>query len=393
MESVEATSAKRLDSVDVMRALAILFMVYCHCTIFLSPVDGPYPGLYFFGNHIVGDFAAAMFLFLVGLSFQISSTRARARGVADKGLKRGAIVFLVGLAFSLVIRGPAAILEWDILTCIGLSLMVLNLAQRASDVVIATVALALFVAAPFLRAWSGYFNAWGGEPGVVDMFLPGTAGMLFDPAADYTPGKNFLEVLQGVLDKGFFPLFPWLLFPLTGFLAGRHGLTNARDRSYAIIGGGLLSAAGGFAIAAAGRNGSPLQITGAFIAPLSFYPNTPAMILVQLGVCGIAFGACRILFDDRPSATRPPAWLDYARNLSRCSLSIYFIHHALIYWPLRTLGALHGDQEKYIGKALSTPVAFGAATLFFALLAVLLPRWHRAQFKYGLEWWLAKATR
>ena len=113
---------KRLDSVDVMRALALIGMVICHYPIFLSRGDGADAMLYFLTNHLLGgDFAASWFVFLVGVSQVLSAQKQRAGQPANASLAiiRGAVIFAIGLLFLLIVQGSEELWDWDILTFIG----------------------------------------------------------------------------------------------------------------------------------------------------------------------------------------------------------------------------------------------------------------------------------
>ena len=74
---------RRLDSIDIARAIAIFLMVMCHFTIYITRPEGVFPNIYFFGDHILGDFPAAMFLFLVGVSLCLSINKSRQNGILE----------------------------------------------------------------------------------------------------------------------------------------------------------------------------------------------------------------------------------------------------------------------------------------------------------------------
>jgi len=72
---------KRLNSIDMARALAIVMMIMCHFTIYMTRPDGAYPGIFFFSDHVLGDSPAAIFLFLVGLCLSISVNQSKQNGL------------------------------------------------------------------------------------------------------------------------------------------------------------------------------------------------------------------------------------------------------------------------------------------------------------------------
>ena len=90
--------------------------------------------LYFFSNHLLGgDCAASWFVFLVGLS-QVLSIKKRDTA-QDKNVSRviirGMAIFVIGLLFLLVIQGYEELWDWDILTFIGATTIILLLCRKA----------------------------------------------------------------------------------------------------------------------------------------------------------------------------------------------------------------------------------------------------------------------
>ena len=91
---------QRVDSVDVLRAIALMGMIICHYPIFLSSGEGSDVMLYFFANHLLGgDCGASWFVFLVGLS-QVLSLK-KMETAQDKNVSRvvirGIAIFVIGL--------------------------------------------------------------------------------------------------------------------------------------------------------------------------------------------------------------------------------------------------------------------------------------------------------
>ncbi|MCG6536779.1 MAG: DUF1624 domain-containing protein, partial [Syntrophales bacterium LBB04] len=141
----------RLDSVDVLRALALIGMVICHYPIFLSSGEGTDAMLYFLTNHLLGgDFGASWFVFLVGLS-QVLSVKKR---VVDQGQNdgrvviRGTAIFILGLLFLLVIQGYDEMWDWDILTFIGFMTIVLLYCRRTPSWALLLFCTAVLFATP-----------------------------------------------------------------------------------------------------------------------------------------------------------------------------------------------------------------------------------------------------
>ena len=246
---------RRLDSIDVMRAFAIIFMVMCHFVIYLSSPEGGHPWIYLFANHLIGDFAAPIFVFLVGMSQAVSLSRQTgserffgASGV--RMVKRGLLIILAGFVLVVFTFGPYDLFEWDILPFIGISLMILFLLRKVPLWTLLFLAfLAVFVT-PFLRELSGYANYWGNLEDAYDAanIFP---GLLLDPAELYRINFIPADVVKGLFINGYFPIFPWIAFPLIGYFVGKINLTADRigrfDGKIGIL--GIVSIALGFGAA------------------------------------------------------------------------------------------------------------------------------------------------
>jgi uncharacterized membrane protein len=158
---------KRLACVDVARAIAILLMVMCHFTIYITRPDGSYPYVYFLGDHILGDSPAALFLFLVGVSLCISTDRSRQSGVGESSvfrrlIVRGVVLFVIGLVFEAVVWGWSQAFDWDILTTIGSCIILLAILRNLSPKRLVVLAIVAVLLSPYLRKMFGYPASWEG---------------------------------------------------------------------------------------------------------------------------------------------------------------------------------------------------------------------------------------
>ena len=386
---------KRFNSIDVMRASAIIFMVMCHFVIYLSHPEGDCQWIYLFANHLIGDFAAPIFVFLAGMSQAVSLSAQGpsqkffdARGI--RMLKRGLLIILVGFILSILTFGPFALFEWDILPFIGVSIMILFLLRKAPLWTLVFLAfLAVFIT-PFLRELSGYSNYWGSlqdAAGTTQVF----PGFLLDPVAEYRMNFVFTDVAKGLFINGYFPVFPWIAFPLIGYFVGKIDLTGEPigrfDGKVGIL--GLVSITLGFCGLFYAVSLGYHDPTTKHIAPFSFYPASTTLLLVQMGICFVFFYICRKLFDkDR----QENFFIRYCRLFSKYSLTIYVVHYLLLLWPLWLAGFLAGDLQKYYNNALSAPQALGTSVILLILFYYLLSWWNQKQGKYSFEWFLAKLT-
>src|SRR5262245_40572390 len=146
--------------------------------------------------------AAPLFTFLTGVSYRLWVNAQEARGKDDSeitkvSIRRGLFLFVLGFAFNVLVWLPEDTFNWDVLTLIGASLLLLTLVRNLPLPVPVVMAAAAFVLGPVLRALTDYPSYW-------------TEGHF---ECDLTPE----DVLFGFLSNGFFPIFPWIAYPLTGF--------------------------------------------------------------------------------------------------------------------------------------------------------------------------------
>ena len=384
---------QRIDSVDVLRALALIGMVICHYPIFLSSGEGRDAMLYFFSNHLLGgDCAASWFVFLVGLS-QVLSIKKRDTA-QDKNVSRviirGMAIFVIGLLFLLVIQGYEELWDWDILTFIGATTIILLLCRKAPSWGLILFCSVVFFITPWLRSFIDIAPFYGGKFESVKWISDFIPNFIFDPVKDYDGGKTVLDNVIGFFLIGQFPLLPWIIFPVTGFVIGRRMTQNllAADSPFILIIGMMFTFMGLFT-AYAGSIKSGFSVANDYITPLSFYPISFSLIMFLVGVVLILFIFLWHIYDANPDNTKTPGmFLIYCRQISKYSLTIYVSHFALFFIPLRIIKLTTGTY--YLKEAMSTPAAFALAVLLLILYYPLLKLWDKAGGKYSFEWLLAK---
>jgi uncharacterized membrane protein len=385
---------QRVDSVDVLRALALIGMVICHYPIFLSSGEGRDAMLYFFSNHLLGgDCGASWFVFLVGLS-QVISAKKRDTEQDKKNTSRvvirGLAIFVVGLLFLLIIQGYEELWDWDILTFIGATTIILLLCRKAPSWGLLLFCAIVFFMTPWLRSFIDLAPFYGGKFESVRWISDLIPNFIFDPAKDYQGGKTVVDNILGFFLIGQFPLLPWIIFPLIGFVVGRRMTQNllAADSPFILIIGVMFAFMGLFT-AYAGSIKPGLSMANDYITPLSFYPNSFSMIMFLIGVVLILFISLWRIYDANPdNAKKPGMFLSYCRQISKYSLTIYISHFALFFIPLRIVKSATGTY--YLQDLVSTPTAFALAVLLLILYYPLLKLWDKAGGKYSFEWLLAK---
>lgn len=382
---------QRQDSVDVLRAVALMSMLTCHFPIFLSSGAGSDAMLYFLTNHLLGgDFGASWFLFLAGLSQVLSASKRSSdkRPGVGRAATRGVVIFFIGLLFLLIVQGYEEVWDWDVLTLIGATTIILIPCRKAPSWLLLLICAIVFLITPWLRSFIDIVPYYGGKfEGVkwISDFIP---NFLIDPAADYQGAKGIVGNILGFFLIGQFPIFPWIIFPLTGFVVGRRVTQNQLPSDFPhLLITGIMFTFMGLLTASAGSIKPGFSVANDYITPLSFYPSSFSMIMLQMGILLLLFISLWRIFDAKQNSSETPGmFLSYCRQISKYSFTIYVSHFAVIFISLRIIQAVTGKY--FLRDLVSTPFAFALALLLLALYYPLLKIWDKAGGKYGMEWLL-----
>lgn len=309
----------RYASIDLLRAVAIVLMVIVHFTENLSGVGWAPAG-----------FGAPLFAFLAGVSFRIWLKSQEQKGTPDgditrTAVRRGLFLFALGFAFNVSVWLPEDTFNWDVLTALGTALVFLGVFRRLPPVVLAMVAGTLVVLSPFLREQSDYVSYWGD-----DYFQ-----------CDWTAS----DVTIGYLATGYFPLFPWAAFPIVGYLAGLVLFPDDRAegsvKPLAVAGAVFTLLAVMFEV---GHRLLPAPVSTKLLTGWTMFPASPEYVCGTLGGSLLAFAGLFVWVDRRNGLAKLPRVTSVAGTMSRHSLSMYLLHHALHLWPLWVYGAVAGDE-------------------------------------------------
>ncbi|MFM1823286.1 MAG: hypothetical protein RI967_1552 [Planctomycetota bacterium] len=354
----------RLASIDILRTVAIVVMVFTHFGENLAGYAPPFAGL-----------GAPLFVFLSGVSFFLWSEGRLARGATEAELtkvsvRRGVFIFCAGFAFNLVVWLPEDLFNWDVLTFIGSALLVLEGARRMPAPIRILVAVLAALVAPILRGVADYPAYW--EAGYFECEL------------------TLSEALVGYLATGYFPLFPWIAFSLAGYetaarMFGRQVDRDAAPRGpwspgrIAVV---LVATSVGLLLV---RPLLPGPIARGMLGGWSMFPPTTEYLL---GTLGMAMGLLAILHRAVDLAERPrvpTGVLRLAKAFSRHSLSIYVLHHIVHLWPLWISAVVAGDEPTaYWREAMPTSISLSLAAVFLAVCAIVLGMLGSRQ-AWGLE--------
>lgn len=390
-----APGSRRVLSIDIMRGFALIGMVLVHFMIYFgnNPAIDTWP--YFIFNHVLGDWGAACFLMMMGMSQVISSAKLEDADnllLFKRALIRGTYLFVIGLIMLGLAWGPYQMWQWDILTLMGFATVVLFFCRFLPSWAILASGAGLVAITPPVRNLFDFTASWGGkfiEVPVISKYIP---GILLDPTTEYEVAWSVKRIGTGFLTNGYFPVLPWLVFPLIGFVIGRRIVAGKIRRDLPLL--AVIGAAGtvtGLAIAYGARTRSPSAVINAFYSQLSFSPDSFSMVFFQTGMALLAFTGLYYCYDvlKKDPDKRTPLQSMYQRT-SGFSLTFYFLHYQLIGWPLFLVWLFTGDYKRAALMGDVPALLCGLAAV--ALLEVLLYYWLKAKGKYSLEWFLGALT-
>lgn len=388
-------ASRRVRSIDITRGFALICMVLVHFMIYYGNEAAEHTLLYFFLNDGLADWGAAVFLMMMGMS-QVLSAHRRAETdpwlTFKRTLLRGGYLFIVGLVMLFLAFGPSEVWRWDILTLMGLATVVLFFCRFAPSWLLLVICAAIALFTPAIRGMIDLTAAWGND------FIP-TAwisdlapGLFVDPTADNMAVWQVGMIIKGFFLSGYFPVLPWIMFALIGFMLGRR-LTADKLRTdlpwLVALGAVLLTLGliGGWL----GRAAPPASVVEGYVVPLSFYPDSFTMIGIQTGLSLIVFSLIYHCHDVRNKGRTNlgPLSRVFTRT-SRFSLSFYFIHYMFLGWPLITVYLTTGKSliEDFMGAFPA--LICGLATV--VIIQMILIPWEKAGSKYSLEWFLGLLT-
>jgi len=357
----------RYASIDILRTIAILVMVLVHFSENLSGYTPPIAGL-----------GAPLFAFLSGTSYFLWVQGQHARGIDEAtiskiSVRRGFFVFGIGIVFNILVWLPEDIFNWDVLTLIGSALLLLNGVRRLPRPVVILIAVVAVLISPVLREMADYSAYW--QEGHFDY--------------DWT----LTDVLIGYLATGYFPVFPWIAFSLSGFCAAsflfesRHDPTAQPPSVWPMVLVGSLMIAGG-ACGVLVRPWVAQTTAGVMLGGWDMFPPTTEYVLCALGATLALLGFMHQVVDRSHRAARSPGLMQVAKTFSRNSFSIYILHHLVHVWPMWIVGlAITGDPTHYWMKALPLSASLPLAIAFFAVCFWIFRR-VGPERRYGIEGWM-----
>ncbi len=297
-----------------------------------------------------GPAAAPVFMVLMGASLAFSS-RGSPRAIARRG------VWLLFLAYTLnVLRGwlPATLgLTTGYVTLDDIApytpqvlLGIVDIHQMAGLALLGIAGLLFVVGARAIR------------PAAIALAV--TAALAAPLLWGRTTGQPVIDtglaLLWGTDWNVFFPLFPWIAYPLVGFAFGRT-LVALPDRRAFVRQAGIAGLALGIAGVVA------IVVTGEAIGIEDYWRQGPAIVLAILGFVLVWLAACDLAVGRLPASVG-----DLLYGWSARVTSMYCIHWILIGWGVGLFGHRQLDLPALVLVMLGLVVVTDRITAWLPFL-------------------------
>ncbi len=194
---------RRIRSIDVVRGIAVIAMIYNHFGhALVNPTYFPPLTLTILFPAIWGQ---GLFYGFIGVTTAMVDHRIKAKGVPQSAvwrrlLPRAGMILFMGYLLSIMMGGWRWVLDWSVLQLIAVSMIVSQLAMKIPPRYRIALPVIIVAMTPFLQLLLNY--------------------QVVSTAVTYQPPQNLLEHLAAMITNGRLPLFPWLASPLIGTIVG-----------------------------------------------------------------------------------------------------------------------------------------------------------------------------
>jgi len=287
---------KRLACIDLLRGAAILIMILANSSPYL--LSPPYPFLY----RMISSLAAPVFLFLSGYSRAYTFHH---KNDTWNKITQGLYLLLSAALLDALVWHICPFQTFDVLYCIGAGILIniflIRIPSLWSAALIVLLFLALWIIQPYLH---------------YRMDMPETPiAMIF---SDHPLTAMKVDIGRIFVD-GWFPLFPWLIFPVSGALLFRWQTRFIKYRSRIIWISGLLALVSFFPFYFL-KSDQPLRKDYVEL----FYSPDISYVFFAISIVLFLFS---VLYGDK--AYNKPV-LDQLRLSGRHSLFVYLLHAVII---------------------------------------------------------------
>ncbi|MFM8477441.1 MAG: heparan-alpha-glucosaminide N-acetyltransferase domain-containing protein [Planctomycetaceae bacterium] len=336
------SSGIRYRSIDLMRGYAVAVMVIVH---FLENLAGT-------RDWSPDGFGAPIFVFLTGVSYRLWLESRHRRGVgsgqiSQETIRRGLFLVGLGFVFNALVWLPEDLFTWDVLTFLGCSMCALNVVRMMPTPAVLLAIVLSIVLSPVMQQVVDYPAYWVNGYFETELTLS--------------------ELLSGFLDTGYFPIFPWIALPLSGFVAAPVVLGGAGSACRLRAKLRWFAASAILLVLAIALLRTTWPQSTQWLPAWTMFPASVTYLTGVLGMVILLLSGLHGWIDEQQVSWIPGGLLQSAQRFSRYSLTIYLVHHAVHLWPLWIYGYYSaGAPTLYWGVALPWWPAF-LLSLFFLI--------------------------
>ncbi len=359
---IEATSFVeqngRIRSVDVLRGVALVFMIINHFGQtfvgggFHSPVAA---AILFFGI-----IPAPLFYIVAGIGVVLTNHQMRRNGASTKTIWqwvfiRGVLIMGSGYLFAITFFGPIWWLDWSILQLIGFSLIICQIVLFIPWRYRIILPFIFIVLMPIVQDWLNY-----------DVVV-GTVGNI-----QYAPPSTLLDHLSAIIATGKAPLFPWLACPIIGTILGEFFVERPSNPRRLVYGSALV---GGIMCLLV------LPMLVLFSDPVTQYPLTGGFLFLSTGMALLAVASVVTTVDVW-------GWWNLASRFievnGQIALISYIAHH---FYGITLLGVILGFYRalEVIGLTLII-ISYFVLVLVFAYFWLPFRKGRSAYWDIGIAY-------
>jgi uncharacterized membrane protein len=354
---------KRIQYIDSLRGLAVIFMVQQHILFWtwekhwlsFSLTFPEHPvmlSLYF-----AGSFAAPLFLMLAGAG-AVFLYRGQSPSAAEY-FKRGLFILLCGYLLNFLAWQWFRHGSWYVLHTIGIAIMLFPVLNRFSSVKLILLSIAALLLSALIQTW---------------LKTPLMLGNIYMNDTSMNGG-----MLRLAFAEGHFPIFPWIGFFLMGVVSGRW---LAEGKRINLLIACMAAAFTGCVLAWCYHYGFFFATGGRLFrmfvwSPVIFPPMPPLMLVLA----GCAFLFMFIFSGIRTGGSKIFPALE---STGRLSLSWFLIHVVIFKGPLRFA---------VIDKSLDSFFSFVFTETVVVLIIFISVLWSRKGYSFSMEWLMRKVIK
>lgn len=348
---------KRIPYIDFMKGLAVIFMLFQHLGVWFW--DIPWSQIsnllidfpFYMGTNALGGFSAPAFITCAGFGAYFFNKKYKS---PKRLIHRGIFLILTGIILNLAAPIWFKISSWYVLHMIGFGLVISPVILKIFEnkklflLTIILIFITTIIGQYLLHTPVKYSSTR-----MNNTFLPG----------------GFFRLM---FFEGHFPVFPWILFYLSGIFCAEKTLNGETNKILKLSIISLSISIILFIVSFTVKPILPQSLKNFMTITTSFYPLWPIMLFFLLFLTIFAIYILSLINKKKEFSPNNPIVLT-----GKLSLTIFVSHIIIFKQGLNLI-----DKYK-IFNSVTSYILMLSVTLTYILIAVF---WSKVKFKYSIEW-------